>query len=97
MRLFRRVPTPFAITYLVSSLLRESVQKRKADKYAAQAVHYYKPFANRSKKKETRAKRPRFSILRRRHEVVQLRLQPDDLSLRSIGAALGTLQRGVFV
>ena len=43
MRLFRRVPTPFAITYLVSSLLRESVQKRKADKYAAQAVHYYKP------------------------------------------------------
>lgn len=39
MRLFRRVPTPFAITYLVSSLLRESVQKRKADKYAAQAVH----------------------------------------------------------
>lgn len=42
MRLFRRVPTPFAITYLVSSLLRESVQKRKADKYAAQAVHYYK-------------------------------------------------------
>lgn len=32
MRLFRRVPTPFAITYLVSSLLRESVQKRKADK-----------------------------------------------------------------
>lgn len=41
MRLFRRVPTPFAITYLVSSLLRESVQKRKADKYAAQAVHYY--------------------------------------------------------
>lgn len=37
MRLFRRVPTPFAITYLVSSLLRE------ADKYAAQAVHYYKP------------------------------------------------------
>ena len=35
MRLFRRVPTPFAITYLVSSLLRESVQKRKADKYAA--------------------------------------------------------------
>ena len=36
MRLFRRVPTPFAITYLVSSLLRESVQKRKA-------VHYYKP------------------------------------------------------
>lgn len=34
MRLFRRVPTPFAITYLVSSLLRESVQKRKADKYA---------------------------------------------------------------
>ena len=40
MRLFRRVPTPFAITYLVSSLLRESVQKRKADKYAA---HYYKP------------------------------------------------------
>lgn len=43
MRLFRRVPTPFAITYLVSNLLRESVQKRKADKYAAQAVHYYKP------------------------------------------------------
>jgi hypothetical protein len=43
MRLFRRVPTPFAITYLVSSLLRESVQKRKADKYAAQAVHHYKP------------------------------------------------------
>ena len=43
MRLFRRVPTPFAITYLVSSLLRESVQKRKEDKYAAQAVHYYKP------------------------------------------------------
>lgn len=41
MRLFRRVPTPFAITYLVSSLLRESVQKQKADKYAAQAVHYY--------------------------------------------------------
>ena len=46
MRLFRRVPTPFAITYLVSSLLRESVQKRKADKYAAQAVHYYKPFVS---------------------------------------------------
>ena len=49
------------------------------------------------KKKEKRALGPRFSILRRRHEVVQLRLQPDDLSLRSIGAALGTLQRGVFV
>lgn len=48
-------------------------------------------------KKEKRALGPRFSILRRRHEVVQLRLQPDDLSLRSIGAALGTLQRGVFV
>lgn len=48
-------------------------------------------------KKEKRALGPRFSILRRRHEVVQLRLQPDDLSLCSIGAALGTLQRGVFV
>ena len=43
MRLFRRVPTPFAITYLVSGLLRESFQKRKADKYAAQVVHHYKP------------------------------------------------------
>ena len=34
MRLFRRVPTPFAITYLVSSLLRESVRPEKTEKRA---------------------------------------------------------------
>lgn len=41
MRLFRRVPSWFAISYLSTGLIREAIQKRKADKYAAQVVHYY--------------------------------------------------------
>lgn len=75
----------------------DNYKKRPPVSPAGNSVLYFSSFANRSKKKEKRALGPRFSILRRRHEVVQLRLQPDDLSLRSIGAALGTLQRGVFV
>lgn len=75
----------------------DNYKKRPPVSPAGNSVLYFSSFANRSKKKEKRALGPRFSILRRRHEVVQLRLQADDLSLRSIGTALGTLQRGVFV
>lgn len=43
MRLFRRVPVPFAVAYLGGGLIHESIQKRKADKYAAQVVRQYQP------------------------------------------------------
>ena len=42
MRFFHDVPASFAIGHLVGGLFRESIQKRKADKYADQVVHHYK-------------------------------------------------------
>lgn len=36
---FRRVPAPFAVSYLLGGLLTEKIQERKAEKYANQVVH----------------------------------------------------------
>lgn len=43
MRIFRFIPAPIAAAFLGGGLLRESIQRKKADRYAAQVVHEYKP------------------------------------------------------
>lgn len=48
MRIFHRIPVPFAFAYLGGGLVREAIQKRKAEKYADQVVRHYQPEESRS-------------------------------------------------
>ena len=43
MRIFRFIPAPFAALFLGGGLLRESIQRKQAERYAAQVVREYKP------------------------------------------------------